>query len=132
MKNKAIMNGKARRLGAARLLLILTGCGICLLLLLMLIRFILAQQRPSWPIFAQEVSDDTYILPVPEGRINLNTATSEQLQQLPGIGPALAGAILQYRNEHQSFYFIEELMDVPGIGEKRFEAIKDMICCAPQ
>ena len=56
--------------------------------------------------------------------INLNTATKEELVALPGIGPAKAQAILDYRNSHGQFKSIEEVKDVKGIGAKRYEKIK--------
>lgn len=61
------------------------------------------------------------------GLINLNTATAEQLMTLPGIGEARAADILAYRAQIGQFTDIEELMNVSGIGEVRFEKIKDKI-----
>jgi competence protein ComEA len=62
--------------------------------------------------------------------INLNTATKEELVALPGIGPAKAQAILDYRKAHGSFKSIEEVKDVKGIGAKRFEKLKSELSVA--
>lgn len=55
--------------------------------------------------------------------ININTATPEQLQLLPGIGPVLAQRISDYRTELGAFTSVEELLDVKGIGEKTLEKL---------
>jgi len=60
-------------------------------------------------------------------KINLNTATEEQLQALPGIGPASAKNILEYRSKAGKFNRIEEIINVKGIGEKKFLKIKDRL-----
>ena len=60
-------------------------------------------------------------------KVNINTASAEQLQTLPGVGPALAQRILDYRKENGSFKKAEELMNVKGIGEKSYEKLKDHI-----
>ena len=62
-----------------------------------------------------------------EGRLKINQATAEELQELPGIGEVLARRILTYRQENGEFSSIDELCAVPGIGEKRLEAIRDYI-----
>ena len=59
--------------------------------------------------------------------ININTATSEQFQTLPGIGPVIADRIVAYRDEYGAFESVGELMNVSGIGEKRLEAIWDLV-----
>ena len=61
------------------------------------------------------------------GKININTATSEQLQLLPDIGNVLAQRIIDYREQHGNFSNIEELKNVSGIGDARFAKIKDNI-----
>jgi competence protein ComEA len=59
--------------------------------------------------------------------VDLNTATPEQLDELDGIGPGMAGAILEYREEHGGFGSVEELGQVPGIGEKRLAALREKV-----
>ena len=59
--------------------------------------------------------------------LDLNTATPEQLDELDGIGPGMAGRILDYRKEHGGFGSIEELGQVPGIGEKRMAALREKV-----
>ncbi|MEJ2110770.1 MAG: helix-hairpin-helix domain-containing protein [Acidobacteriota bacterium] len=60
-------------------------------------------------------------------KINLNTATAEQLQSLPGIGPVSAKSILEYREKVGKINRIEEIINVKGIGEKKFLKIKDRL-----
>lgn len=60
--------------------------------------------------------------------VNINTATSEQLQSLSGIGASTAEKIIKYRNENGKFSNIEEIKNVNGIGEAKFNNIKDSIC----
>ena len=59
--------------------------------------------------------------------IDINRADAEQLTALPGIGEVLAGRIVAYREENGSFLSIQELQNVEGIGEKRLDAILDLI-----
>lgn len=63
-----------------------------------------------------------------DGKVELNSADAKALESLSGIGPSMAEKILQYRQEHGRFHKIEDLMKVPGIGEKTFQQIKDKIC----
>ncbi|EIW01469.1 helix-hairpin-helix domain-containing protein [Thermoanaerobacter siderophilus] len=60
-------------------------------------------------------------------KININTATKEELQTLPGIGPVTAERIIEFRENKGSFKKIEDIMNVPRIGPKMFEQIKDKI-----
>lgn len=57
-------------------------------------------------------------------RIDLNTVTAAELQTLPGIGPVLAENIIQYRDQNSPIDDLEELLNVSGIGPKRYSAIK--------
>ena len=59
--------------------------------------------------------------------INLNTATLEQLDTLDGVGPATAQKILDYREEHGGFGSVDELDQIPGIGEKRLAALREKV-----
>jgi len=60
-------------------------------------------------------------------KVNINTATAEQLQALPGIGPVLAKAIIDHRAKNGKFSKIEEILNVKGVGEKMFQKIKDRL-----
>jgi len=62
-----------------------------------------------------------------ESKININTASSEALQTLTGIGPAKAQAIIDYRNANGPFRSVEELTEVKGFGEKTLDKIRDEI-----
>jgi competence protein ComEA len=61
------------------------------------------------------------------GKVNLNTATTNELETLPGIGPAKSSAILEYRESNGAFKTIEDLKSISGIGDKTFEKLKDLI-----
>ena len=64
---------------------------------------------------------------MPSGPVNLNTATPDQLEGLPGVGPATAQAILDYRKEHGRFTNVDELIDVRGIGEAKLAALRPKV-----
>lgn len=61
------------------------------------------------------------------GPLNLNTATAAQLETLPGIGPALAQRIIDYRTAHGPFTSVGQLREVPGIGEARFAELEPLV-----
>lgn len=61
------------------------------------------------------------------GKLNLNTATLAQLDALPGVGPVLAQRILDHRQQHGAFRSVEDLRQVDGIGESRFQDLKDLV-----
>jgi competence protein ComEA len=63
----------------------------------------------------------------PAGPLDLNAATPEQLDTLPGVGPATARAIVTYRTRHGRFRSVTELLDVPGIGPAKLEAIRPLV-----
>lgn len=61
------------------------------------------------------------------GPLDLNTATAAQLEELPGVGPATAGAILAHRERNGPFRSVEELLEVRGIGPAKLEAIRELV-----
>jgi len=63
--------------------------------------------------------------------IDLNLATAEDLEALPGIGPSKAEDIISHREQIGSFSSIEDLLEVPGVGEKTLESLKDLIFVEP-
>jgi competence protein ComEA len=62
--------------------------------------------------------------PIPAAKVNVNTATVQQLTTLPGIGPKLAARIVEYRQHSGQFRATQELLNVKGIGEKNFQKIQ--------
>jgi competence protein ComEA len=62
--------------------------------------------------------------------LNLNTATSAQLESLPGVGKSMADRIVEYRQKNGGFKKVEDLMNVKGIGEKSFLKLKSMVMVA--
>ena len=110
------------------ILIAVTGAFLCLLL-----GVFLGRNSNKTYIQIQDIdSVQTQPTTSPEslGKIDINTATSDQLQLLPGIGEALAQRILDYRAEHGEFKSTEELLNVSGIGEKKFDSIKNFIIIA--
>lgn len=62
------------------------------------------------------------------GRVNINTASVSQLQELPGIGPSTAQAIVDYRTQNGNFKTVEQIKEVSGIGDGRYSKIESSIC----
>ena len=65
--------------------------------------------------------------PAATGPVDLNTADAAALETLPGVGPATAAAILEYREANGGFATVDELIDVPGIGEAKLAAVRDLV-----
>jgi competence protein ComEA len=59
--------------------------------------------------------------------VNLNLATVEQLDALPGVGPSTAQKIVDYRTANGGFHSVEDLKNVSGIGDAKFAALKDLV-----
>ncbi len=66
-------------------------------------------------------------VPAPAEKVDINTADEEGLAELPGIGPVLAGRIVEYRESNGPFGSADELMEIEGIGPKILEGLRDQI-----
>ncbi len=62
-----------------------------------------------------------------DAKVRVNQASVSDLEQLPGVGPVLAARIAAYRDEHGPFATVEDLLDVPGIGEGKLDAMRDAV-----
>lgn len=78
----------------------------------------------SMMVTQTESAADPTVVPVEDKRVNLNTATLEELDALPGVGPSTAKNIIAYRETHGGFAAPEEIMNVKRIGEKTFDKLK--------
>jgi competence protein ComEA len=65
--------------------------------------------------------------PAPAGPIHLNTATVDQLDELPGVGPVTAQKIVDYREQHGAFSSVDDLDAIPGIGPARLEQLRELV-----
>ena len=77
-----------------------------------------------WEVVTGHRTDDTAQV---ETHLDLNSATAEQLEQLPGIGPVLAGRIVAWREQNGDYLIAEDLLAVEGIGMTRLQEIRDFI-----
>ena len=109
-----------------------TEYGLLLLAALFLICMVLLFARTetggdtgTYTITTREAAEE--VVPETALPVNINTATAEELDVLPGIGPALAGRIIAYREEHGPFTAVEQLLEVSGIGEAVLDGLRDQI-----
>ena len=92
------------------------------------------EQHYIIPKIGEEVSEESVEVTNKEvssqesSKININTATIEELDTLPGVGEATANKIVNHREENGEFKSIEEIKNVNGIGDKKFEDMKELIC----
>ena len=78
-------------------------------------------------VIGPEGEPDSAVPEEPSGKININAATAAELDSLPGIGPAKAQAIVDYRDQNGPFRTIDDMLNVPGIGPKILETIRDQV-----
>ncbi|MBR4540243.1 MAG: helix-hairpin-helix domain-containing protein [Clostridia bacterium] len=119
---------KTRRKNAARLLLCCL-CVFCAGIILFQGADALRGRAVATVRITHQEQAPIRSLPDTEGKTDINLAGLEDLQKASGIGPVLAQRILDERDARGGFHFIEELMDVSGIGEKRFEALSALFYC---
>lgn len=100
----------------------------------LLIGFFVGRNFHSAPVQIQsvtapptEIVAEAETKPEETGPLNINTATVEQLMELPGIGEIYATRIVEFRTENGPFESVGALIHVPGIGEKRLESIWDLV-----
>ena len=112
---------------------ILISIGMIMFAMLIGYNAFFAPQMPSvvqnsGDIIADKHKEDSNQKASKNYKINLNTASEEELiENLDGIGSAMAKRIIEYRETNGGFYSIEELMNIKGIGEKRFEKLKNSV-----
>ncbi|MBM2820362.1 MAG: competence protein ComEA, competence protein ComEA [Candidatus Berkelbacteria bacterium] len=92
----------------------------------------IAELRQQNELLRQQLSDQAPKIVAGESanigdKININTATVEELDSLPNIGPARSADIIAYREQNAGFKTIEEIKNIKGIGDKSFESLKDLI-----
>ncbi|HYO48218.1 MAG TPA: ComEA family DNA-binding protein [Chloroflexia bacterium] len=92
-----------------------------------------AQVPPQQPANTPQAQSKQQATPQPKptGKLNLNTATAAQLEELPGIGEVLAARIVEYRDTNGPFKTVEEIMSVPGIKEAVYEQIRNLVTVEP-
>lgn len=83
------------------------------------------EQTSKYITSTSELNEDTN---QNTGKVNINTANQTELETLPGIGPTTALKIINYRKEKGKFKSIEDIKEVSGIGDTKYEKIKDLIC----
>ncbi len=128
------MSGRRRLSGRGALALM---AAVCLLFSAGLLLFgdgsLTAEQEPESAAAPERTlqggneAEQTALELLPEEKLDLNSATAEELQKLPGIGEVLSRAIVDYREEHGPFRSVEDLLLVPGIGEARLDEIRDLV-----
>ena len=127
-RGKTKKNG-ARREAAARLAVLCAFAVCAVLMLAQAVEYGLSFRRESMTITASAGETVRAVMDDPGGRMDINAAAADDLKRVPGVGPELARRILALREERGGFSVLEEVMDVNGIGEKRFRTLKEYFFC---
>ena len=109
------------------ILLGVTAVFLCLIIGIFVGRNLTGAYIPVNKVISTDTTDTNNTTQPQDGRIDLNTATLQQLQLIPGVGEVIAQRILDYRTEQGGFHAVEELLHVSGIGEKKFEQMKQYV-----
>ena len=93
---------------------------------------ILAAPSPgSTPVLSMDEVDDAIPAEGPQARININTATAEELEALPGIGEVIAARIIAYREENGQFRSVDDLIHIQGISDRTIDDVRDLVTTSP-
>lgn len=89
----------------------------------------MGEENPKTPSLASTTNIPATSLKNADGElVNVNLATAIELETLPGIGSVIAQRIIEYREQHGPFHSLNELAQVKGIGPKKLEKLKDLVC----
>ncbi|MBR3019727.1 MAG: helix-hairpin-helix domain-containing protein [Clostridia bacterium] len=120
---------KARRKNAARLAVFFALIFCAGIFLFEGVEYILSFRRASVALTASNENMTRFLSNGAEGKMDVNRADAADFQAVPGIGPELSQRIIALREERGGFSFLEEVTDVSGIGDKRFDALEDYFFC---